>query len=279
MQRTTRRTSSRRRRLGQHFLEPVWVRRVIDAIAPADHDYLLEIGSGRGALTLPLAERAARILAVERDPALARELRHIVPDTVQIVEQDILAHDLTEWARRLREGAPRDVVLRVCGNLPYSIASPILAMVLRSARAARFRDAVFMLQREVADRVVAEPGTRDYGPLAILTMLHATARRSLQLPPRAFRPPPSVRSTVVTLTFRDPVCGPPDPARFDTFVRQLFTRRRKQLVNALPPAGDHADRDPASICRAADIDPSRRPGTLSLTELIALDAALATARG
>ena len=279
MPRTTPGTSSRRRRLGQHFLEPVWVGKVVDAIAPEAHEHLLEIGPGRGALTLPLAERAARILAVERDPALARELRHLVPDTVEIAEQDILAHDLTEWARRLREGAPRDAVLRVCGNLPYSVASPILAMVLRSARAARFRDAVLMLQREVADRVVAEPGTRDYGPLAILTMLHATARRSLQLPPHAFRPPPSVRSTVVTLTFRDRVGGPPDPARFDAFVRQLFTRRRKQLANALPPVGDRANRDPASICRAAGIDPSRRPGALSLAELIALDAALADARG
>ncbi len=247
-------------------------------MAPEAHQHILEIGPGRGALTLPLAARAGRIVAVERDPALADALQDVVPETVEVVEQDILAHDLTEWARRLRRNAPRDVTLRIAGNLPYSVSSPILAMVLRGARAARFRDAVLMLQREVADRVVAGPGSSDYGPLAILTMLHATARRALQLPPGAFRPPPRVRSTVVTLAFRDPVRRPPDPARFDALVRQLFTRRRKQLVNTLPSAEDRTHHDPARICQAAGIDPTRRPGTLSLSELIDLDAALAATR-
>ncbi|MXZ72733.1 MAG: ribosomal RNA small subunit methyltransferase A [Acidobacteria bacterium] len=279
MKRKIQATGSRRRRLGQHFLEPGWVARVIDTVAPEAHEHILEIGPGHGALTLPLAARAARIVAVERDPALARGLQERVPDTVEIVEQDILADDLREWARRLRNHGPADATLRLAGNLPYSISSPILTMMLRSARAAGFRDAVLMLQREVAERVVAEPGMRDYGPLAILTMLHATARCVLQLPPRAFRPPPKVRSTVVTLRFRDLPCGPPDPARFDAFVRRLFTRRRKQLVNALLPAEDPANRDPAGICRAAGIDPARRPGTLSLIELMALDAALVTAGG
>lgn len=279
MKRTIPRTSSRRRRLGQHFLEPAWVGRVIDAVAPEAHEHILEIGPGHGALTLPLAARAARVVAVERDPALARVLQERVPDTVEIIEQDILADDLSEWARRLRNHAPAGATLRIAGNLPYSISSPILTMMLRNARAAGFRDAVLMLQREVAERVVAEPGARDYGPLAILTMLHASARCAVQLPSRAFRPPPRVRSTVVTLTFRDPACAPADPARFDAFVRRLFTRRRKQLVNALLPVHDSANRDPAEICRAAGIDPARRPGTLSLIELIALDAALVAARG
>ena len=194
-----------------------------------------------------------------------------------VVEQDILACDPSAWARRLRERAPEDATLRIAGNLPYSVSSPILAMLLRGAHAARFRDAVLMLQREVADRVVAEPGTRDYGPLAILTALHSVARCVLQVPPGAFRPSPRVCSTVVALTFRDPILRPDDPVRFDTLVRKLFTRRRKQLVNALLPAVGSSD--PVAVCRAAGIDPARRPGSLSLAELIDLDSALAATRG
>ena len=226
---------------------------------------------------MPLAARAGGVVAVERDPPLARVLQDLVPDTVVVVEQDILAAGPAAWARRLRERAPADVTLRIAGNLPYSVSSPILVMLLREAHAAGFRDAVVMLQREVADRVVAEPGTRDYGPLAILTALHSVARCVLQLPPGAFRPPPRVCSTLVALTFRDAVLRPSDPGRFDTFVRQLFTHRRKQLVNALLPVVGFSD--PAVVCCAAGLDPTRRPGSLSLTELIELDAALVATRG
>ncbi len=252
---------------------------MIDAIAPGVHERILEIGPGRGALTLPLAARAGKILAVERDPVLARELRDLVPETVQVIEGDILGRDLTEWGRLLDEAAPPGTPLRVVGNLPYSVATPILARVLRSARAARFHDAVLMLQREVADRVVAAPRMRDYGPLAVLTSLHATAQCVLQLPPGAFRPAPRVRSTVVTLTFRDPTPRPPDPVRFDALVRQLFTQRRKQLVNALAASSQSGHHDPATICRVAGLDPARRPGTLCLAELLDLDTVLAGMRG
>ena len=275
--RGTRKTTirRRRRRLGQHFLEPAWTTRVIDALAPAADDRVLELGPGRGALTLPLGARVARLLAVELDAGLARALSARVPDTVEVIEGDMLALDLAMAAHRLRRGAAPDAALRVAGNLPYAVSAPILARLLREAQAAGFRDAGVMLQREVADRVVADPGSRDYGPLAILAALHADARRVLELPPGAFRPPPRVRSTLVTLTFREPVRAPDDPVRFERLVRRLFTQRRKQVANALPPAPPGIDRDPAAICRAAHLDPTRRPGSLAPEELLDLDAALA----
>ena len=220
---------------------------------------------------------AGRIVAVERDPALADALQDVVPETVEVVEQDILAHDLTEWARRLRRNAPRDVTLRIAGNLPYSVSSPILAMVLRSARAARFRDAVLMLQREVADRVVA-------GPERAITVHwhphHASCHRTTRIAVAARRVPAAAAGPFDGGHARLPRPGAqaPDPARFDALVRQLFTRRRKQLVNTLPSAEDRTHHDPARICQAAGIDPTRRPGTLSLSELIDLDAALAATR-
>lgn len=248
---------------------------MIDALAPAPSDRVLEIGPGRGALTIPLGARVARLLAVELDVGLARTLRARVPGHVEVIEKDILALDLPAAAHRLRRGASRDAALRVAGNLPYAVSAPILARLLREAHTVGFRDAVVMLQREVADRVTASPGSRDYGPLAILAALHADARRVLELPPGAFRPPPRVRSTLVALTFREPVRAPADPVRFEQLVRQLFTQRRKQVANALPPAPAGVDRDAAAICRSAHLDPARRPGSLAPDELIDLDAALA----
>ena len=264
--------------MGQHFLEPAWTAKVIDALAPTANDRVLEIGPGRGALTVPIGARVARLLAVELDAGLARTLRARVPDNVEVIEQDILALDLAAAARRLRRGASRDSALRVAGNLPYAVSAPILARLLREAHAAGFHDAVVMLQREVADRVIAGPGSRDYGPLAILAALHADARRLLELPPGAFRPPPLVRSTLVALTFREPVRAPADPVRFEQLVRQLFTQRRKQVANALPPAPAGVNRDAAAICRSARLDPARRPGSLAPDELLDLDAALASER-
>ena len=200
---TARRTG---RRLGQHFLEAAWVEKVVDVIGASAGHHVIEIGPGRGALTLPLAARAGRVLAVEVDTALARELRERVPANVDVVRADFLALDLVETAHRLRPaGAERGAAtLRVAGNLPYAASAPILLKLLRNARAAGVRDAVVMLQREVAERVVATAGSRPYGPLAIMTALGADARCVLRLPPGAFRPPPRVRSALVTLRFRDP---------------------------------------------------------------------------
>ena len=135
-----------------------------------------------------------------------------------------------------------------------------------------------MLQREVAERVVAGAGSPAYGPLAVMAALHADARWRLDVPPGAFRPVPRVRSAVVSLHFRDPVRAPVDTAGFELLVRRLFTRRRKQVVNALAALDASPGFDPLSVCRAAGLSPSRRPGALDLPELIDLSDVLAATR-
>ena len=266
----------RSRRLGQHFLEPAWARKVVAAIAPAPDELILEIGPGRGALTLGLSDRARRLTAIELDTELARGLAPRVPANVEVVQADFLRIDLVETAAALRRASDRPTApLRVAGNLPYGASAPILLRLLRGAAAARIRDAVVMLQREVAERVVADAGSRAYGPLAIMTALHADARWMLDVPPGAFRPVPKVRSAVVSLRFRDPVRAPADPAVFESLVRRLFTRRRKQLVNALAAFTPARGVDPRSACRGAGLPPTRRPDTLDLPELIDLADVLA----
>ena len=147
-----------RRRLGQHFLEAAWVRRVVKLVDPEQHDVFLEIGAGRGALTLALAASGAQIIAVEMDRQLAAGLATRVPANVRVVARDFLALDVA----RLLEDAKGPV--RVVGNVPYSVGAPILVKILRASdQGHRLADATLMLQHEVANRVTAEPGTADWG--------------------------------------------------------------------------------------------------------------------
>lgn len=251
------------------------MRKVVSVIEPAAEDLIVEIGPGRGALTLPLADRARRVQAIELDARLARRLRSVVPANVDVVEADILHVDLIETTAALRRAAaPPNGPLRVAGNLPYVASAPILLRLLKLAVAAGIRDAVVMLQREVAERVVARAGSRAYGPLAVMSSLHADARWMLDVPPGAFRPLPKVESAVVSLTFRDPLRTPVDAAAFELLVRRLFTRRRKQVVNALAAFESSGRLDPLAVCRAARLSPARRPGTLDLPELIDLSDVL-----
>jgi 16S rRNA (adenine1518-N6/adenine1519-N6)-dimethyltransferase len=136
-----------------------------------------------------------------------------------------------------------------------------------------------MLQREVADRIEAQPGTKDYGVLSIAVQLHADVRRLLSLPPGAFRPSPKVHSTVLGLTFRPPAVTLSDPELFERMVRSMFTQRRKTLANALRPFALAAGADAAGTIRAAGIDPSRRPETLQLSELARLAELFARPEG
>ena len=268
-----------RKRFGQHFLESVWVRKLVQTIQPAPKDRFLEIGAGRGALTFPLAEAGARVLAVEIDRDLAAELAHAVPPTVRVIAGDFLRLDLQALLASLYHlphspdppHSPRSV--RVVGNLPYNISSPILFRLLKLQQdLTPFTDAILMLQREVAERLVAPPGARGYGPLAIVTRLQADAVRVLDLPPGAFRPQPRVHSAVVKLVFRPAPVHLTDPVRFEAMVRSLFSRRRKNVLNALKPFAARI-KVPVSAAEAlalADLDPTRRPETLQLTELARL---------
>jgi 16S rRNA (adenine1518-N6/adenine1519-N6)-dimethyltransferase len=265
-----------RKRFGQHFLEPSWVRKLVDLINPRPSDAFLEIGAGRGALTLPLAASASRLVAVEIDRDLAANLGPRLPPNVRLVNANILDADLKAMVDR--ELAGFDAV-RVAGNLPYNVAVPILLKLLRLRRTfSGLTDATVMLQQEVADRIVARPGTKAYGVLTILLRVHADATRLLVLPAGAFRPAPKVTSAVIRLAFRPPLVTLRDEQGFETLVRSLFTRRRKTVLNALRVLTDPAGLSAAEALAKVDVDSRRRPETLEVTELAALADFLAARR-
>jgi len=253
-----------RKRFGQHFLEPAWVRKVVDAIAPAADEVFLEIGPGRGALTLPLAARAKAVVAVEIDRDLAAALPAVAPPNVRVVVGDVLEADLARLVEDAAAGGP----VRVAGNLPYNISTPILFMLIElKARAPQLLDATVMLQKEVVDRLAAAPGSKDYGVLTVAVGRLARVERVLTLPPGAFRPPPEVTSAVVRLTFLERAAITPVPAGFDALVRTLFMRRRKTMANALAAALDCPTASASALLVSAGVDPRRRPETLSIAEL------------
>lgn len=282
MSTASRRPHRPRKRFGQHFLLPTWARRVVHAIAPAPGDVFLEIGPGAGALTLPLAESGAPILAVEIDRDLAADLAAHVPGNVTIVTGDVLETDVLPYLSGLEPQRPAGSAsprpprrLRVVGNLPYNLSTPILFRLIDlQVRHAVFADATLMLQREVADRLIAKPGTKAYGVLTILLRLHAAVTRVLELPPGAFRPPPKVRSAVVRVEFRRSEVRVSDPHLFEQVVKQIFQQRRKTLANTLK--GFVAE--PTAVLAGAGIDPRRRPETLDLPELAALVDRIALTR-
>jgi 16S rRNA (adenine1518-N6/adenine1519-N6)-dimethyltransferase len=260
-----------RKRFGQHFLESDWVNRVVDAIAPAPEDLFLEIGPGRGALTLALARRVKRMVAVEIDRDLASALSVRVPGNVCVVAADFLQAE----ADRLLEPGQR---FRVAGNLPYNISTPILFRLLALAQdGRRIGDATLMLQREVAERLASHPGTGEWGVLSACQQLRARVDTRLALPPGAFRPAPRVHSAVVRVTYQAPSPAVRSVETFEAVVRSMFTQRRKMLSNALAAYAASKDRDPASALGAAGIDARRRPETLTVAELVRLADVFASA--
>jgi 16S rRNA (adenine1518-N6/adenine1519-N6)-dimethyltransferase len=265
-------TQRPRKRFGQHFLERTWADKVLRAIAPATSDLFLEIGPGQGALTRPLAEAARHVIAFEIDRDLARALRQDGPPNVTVVEGDFL--DITP-ARVLATlasiGESASVGLKLAGNLPYNIASAILFKCLELYRAGvPLLDAVIMVQEEVGDRIMASPGTRDYGVLSVLLRREADLERLLALPPGAFRPQPKVRSTLLRLRFHQPEPGAGDERAFQGLVRAVFTRRRKTLANALAAYAAPVAFSAVDALQRANIDPHRRPETLDLVEFVRL---------
>lgn len=258
-----------RKRFGQHFLEPAWVAKLIDALEPTSDDTFLEIGPGRGALTVPLAARAGRVIGVEIDRDLAALLPVRLPPQVTIVQGDVLGVDLAALLSDER------LPVRVVGNLPYNVASPILFKLLHEAAAgALLSDATLMLQKEVADRVAAGPGSPDYGALGIQVALLADVERVLTLPPGAFRPPPRVTSAVVRLRFRPPAVNVGDRGRFERIVRGVFQQRRKTLANAFKPVADSFGVSAADTIGRAGVDATKRPEQLSLDDLARLARAV-----
>jgi 16S rRNA (adenine1518-N6/adenine1519-N6)-dimethyltransferase len=254
-----------KKRYGQHFLLPQWADKLVDAIEPRVQDRFLEIGPGTGVLTLRLAPRVAHLTAIEVDRDMVDRLTPELPPNVTLVHQDFLETPIEEWL------AADDGPLRVAGNLPYNVSSPILFRLIEAhTRHGQLVDATLMLQREVAERIEARPGSKDYGVLSISVQLHADVRRVLALPPGAFRPMPKVHSSVLRLTFRPPAVPLQDEAVFEAMVRSMFTQRRKTLSNALKPFAATRGRDAAAALADAEIDPGRRPETLQLNELARL---------
>jgi 16S rRNA (adenine1518-N6/adenine1519-N6)-dimethyltransferase len=262
-----------RKRFGQHFLEPAWVRKLVDIMDPRPDDIFIEIGPGAGALTVPLAGRAAKVVAIEVDRDLAADLGAARLDNVAIVQGDVLEIDLPALVREHGGGRP----VRIAGNLPYNISSPILFRLIDAFRAgAPLVDATLMLQLEVADRLIAAPDTREYGVLAIIASLYADIDRILALPPGAFRPAPTVRSAVVRLRFRLSAIPPGDARVIESLVKTVFTQRRKTLANALKPFAATQGVDAGAALEAAGLDGRRRPETVHLSEWARLAAAFAS---
>ena len=252
-----------KKRLGQHFLQDAWADKLITAIDPLRDDRFIEIGPGPGALTLRLAPRVAHLTAIEVDREMVASLGPTLPGNVTLIHADFLDVDLAAIAEGRR--------LRVAGNLPYNVASPILFRLLDThRRTGLLVDATLMLQREVADRITAAPGTGEYGVLSIFVQMHCDVRRVLALPPGAFRPSPKVHSAVVHCRFRPPAAAVVDHRVFEAMVRSMFTQRRKTLMNALRAYASSRGAEPGAALAAAAIDPRRRPETLQLTELTRL---------
>lgn len=267
-----------RKRFGQHFLERPWVDKVLRAIGPQASDTFLEIGPGRGALTRPLAAAVGRVVAFEIDRDLASELRTSAPPNLAIVEGDFLdlTTDRVRHALSHEGGAPARV--RVAGNLPYNVASPILFKLIALYRdGIPLVDATVMLQREVADRLAAPPGTREYGVLSVLVRHSAGVRRLLSLPPGAFRPAPNVRSAVVQLQFHPDDPPARDKLAFEKLTQAIFTRRRKTLANALLAYPPSSGVPVAEVLDRAALDGRRRPETLEIADLVRLADAFSEA--
>jgi len=306
-----------RRRFGQHFLEPAWVEKVIRAIDPKPDELFIEIGSGRGALTRPLAARAKAVTAYEIDRDLATDLKAAALPNLTVVEGDFLEvfANLESPANPGSRANPESQAnpesripnpVRVTGNLPYNVASPIMFRLIEKNDVATrngqpMGDATLMLQREVANRLIASPGSKEYGVLSILIQHRADVEMILKLPPGAFRPAPKVHSALVRLRFHAPQPPVADPAVFAALVQAVFTRRRKTLANALlayrGQESAHGNRlpsptasklqspivvdrvhTPMTALQAAGLDGRRRPETLTVVEFARLADAYAGTR-
>jgi 16S rRNA (adenine1518-N6/adenine1519-N6)-dimethyltransferase len=266
-------------KLGQHFLvEEEYARRIVEALGDVSQSTVLEIGPGRGILTEQLAKRARRLIAVEMDRVLAAQLRlkFGMYRNVEVIEADVLAVDIDSlFGPKPGLGRPgielKPEPVKVVGNLPFYITSDIILRLFKFAK--YFESIVIMVQREVADRIAAEPGGREYGVLSATAHLHARVEKLFTVPPGAFAPPPKVFSAVLRLTM--------DPQQqrlgvvgdgFIDFLRLSFAQKRKTLWNNLKGSYDEGQLKRALA--AAKVKPTARAETLSLEQSAAIFRAL-----
>ena len=250
-----------RKRFGQHFLsDPGVIQAIISEISPTADDVIVEIGPGPGAITRPLAARAGHLHVVVLDRDLAAALRNEFADTpnVTVHEADALGFDLSALGPRLR----------VVGNLPYNISTPLLFHLLKHRD--NIVDMHFMLQKEVVDRMAARPGSKAYGRLGIMLGCHLDVEALFDVDRTAFDPPPAVTSAIVRLMPKSNPLPIDDEALLGRIVAEAFSKRRKTLRNALKKIAVEDD------LLAAGIDPAKRPEEVSVAAWTALANRVAT---
>jgi 16S rRNA (adenine1518-N6/adenine1519-N6)-dimethyltransferase len=214
------------RRLGQHFLhDPAILDRIVEALRPHPDDHVVEIGPGTGTLTRRLAPRVRQVVAIDRDTALVEELAGVLPANCNVVAGDALEID---WGSCWGAGGG---AYKAVGNIPYAITTPLVDKALADPAVSLI---VFLVQREVGDRLEAAPGTKTYGALSVGVQVAAAVERLFGVKPGSFRPPPKVDSVVVRLTpLATPLVSPGERDSFRRFVAGMFGQRRRQLVRAL----------------------------------------------
>lgn len=256
-----------RKRFGQHFLhDPQVTSRILAAICPQPGERVVEIGPGLGVLTCPLLQRLGELDVVEIDRDLIPELQRRCGNfgELRVHCADALDFDFATLAARPSS-------LRVVGNLPYNISTPLLFHLLEALP--YIRDMHFMLQQEVVQRITASPGGKDYGRLSVMLQFHCEAEYLFHVGRGAFSPPPQVESAVLRLRpRRAPPVALGDPAAFATLVQTAFSHRRKTLRNALRGLAD------AEVIIRAGIDPALRPEALSVADFARLSNALSSAK-
>ncbi len=270
------------RRLGQHFLaDPAVADRIVAAIEPHRGDVVIEVGPGRGALTRRLAPRVGWVVAIEKDRALATALDKgmveagPLPMNVDVVAADALRCD---WPALIRETPLRRAgwpgpatgagAFKVIGNIPYYVTSPLIEKALSPPLPAVV---VFLLQREVADRLAAPPGSRTYGALSAGVQAVAAVERLFLVRRGAFRPPPKVDSAVVRLRpLADPLIRPEEQPAFRRFLAGLFSQRRKQLGRSLRTLGRRSKHEVERLLGSVGLDPDLRPEQVGPSQLVRL---------
>lgn len=257
---------SKTKTLGQHFLRDKFVlRQIIRVIAPVKDDLIIEIGAGKGALTLPLADRTDRMVAIERDKSLITELKARSPLNLSIIEADVLTVKFADFVGS-KKGQKGKV--KLVGNLPYVISSQVLIKVLEEKNI--LDQCVFLLQKEVAERIVARPGTKSHAPLSIRFQNDFKSKLCFTVKPESFSPPPQVKSALISLEKRvQPLFPISDDAAFSEFLKVAFRHRRKTLVNNLLLAG-HTRTQLEPIFSKLEMQKDVRPEQLPLSEYVKL---------
>lgn len=265
-----------KKRFSQNFLvNTPALAAIVNAVDPQPGETVVEIGAGSGFLTRKLAERCDRLIAIELERQMVAHLETLLANKpqVELVASDVLKVDFASIATEPAADAP----LKIVGNLPYAITTPILFYLIGEMHQAehrwrnRFTRLVFLVQKEVAQRIAAEPGTKAYNPLSIAVQFRYEVSYGPEVPPKAFYPAPKVTSAVVTLTPRTEIpWAVDDLKRFEMVVKQAFAQRRKTVWNSLKACGELSADQLKQVFEAASVDSGQRAEALSIDDFVAL---------